>query len=160
MVTTSTAPDTSLTVEEMAELLNETEPGPRAHLAQLMARIGPVAMEALVEVVLRIESQGGMRTAAGRRRTPGGVLLYLTQGRVWHPTGARPAPPAPPLPLAEALASGPTDLMRGEANVKVVLTGRPTETLDKGDYVMLPLASPAPKNVPRGFPIPPAEGLH
>jgi hypothetical protein len=29
MATTSTVPDTSLTVEEMAELLNETEPGPR-----------------------------------------------------------------------------------------------------------------------------------
>ena len=159
MVTTPTVPASCLTVEEIADLLGEAEPRPCAQIAQLMTRLGPIAMTVLVEAVLSIEVQGGMLTAAGRRRTPGGILLYLTQGRVWHPAVTRPAPPAPPLPLAEALAQIPDDLMKGVANVKVVLTGRPKETLDRGEYVVLHLDSPGPKNVPRGLPIPPTDGL-
>ena len=94
MVTTPTVPASCLTVEEIADLLGEAEPRPCAQIAQLMTRLGPIAMTVLVEAVLSIEAQGGMLTAAGRRRTPGGVLLYLTQGRVWtQPWHARPSQP-------------------------------------------------------------------
>jgi hypothetical protein len=61
--------------------------------------------------------------------------------------------------LAEVLAQIPTDLMQGGANVKVVLTGRPKETQEKDTYIVLRLASQPPKNVPKGLPLPPADGL-
>ena len=153
---------TPLTADEITDLLGETAPSPCAQIRELAARLGPVAMTALVEAVLSIEAQGGLLREDGSRRTPGGVLFFLTRTRVLR-AGLAPRRPAPPpvstVPLAAFLPQVSPDLRKGVATVKVVLSGRPKESAEYGDVVALVLVSDPPQSFPRVLPLPPAEGL-
>lgn len=65
-------------VEEIATALGETEPRSRATIERSVAVLGIEAAQALRHEVETLETQGGMLTADGtRRRTPGGIYLYL-----------------------------------------------------------------------------------
>jgi hypothetical protein len=145
-------PELPRTPAAIADLLGETEPHPRQQLTWIAKRLGPRGMAVLVEAVLAIETQGGIVLPSGYRRTPGGVLFWLVK------TGWKP-PIVPSVPLAQALQTIPTDLRKGGATVKIILTGRPTETADLGEYVALLMESHAPQSVPKGLPTPPSEGV-
>ena len=43
--------------------------------------------------------------------------------------------------------------------MKMVLTGRPKETIERDGYVVAHMESTAPKNCPRGLPTPPTQGM-
>lgn len=65
-------------VDEIATSLSETEPRSKATIERSVAVLGIEAAQALRHEVEAIEAQGGMLTADGtRRRTPGGVYLFL-----------------------------------------------------------------------------------
>lgn len=68
-----------LTPAELAAQLGETEAEPRKLLRRLTRRLGPMVMTVLLEAVWKIEAQGGIVLPNGQRRTPGGVLFYLTK---------------------------------------------------------------------------------
>lgn len=158
VVTTPEVPSVPalLTVEEIAALLGETDAQPNIELRALMKRLGPLAMTALVDAVLKIEDQGGIPLSHGRRRTPGGVLFFLTRGGQWSRSWQNPAKAdtRPPAPLAAVVSTFPSDLMRGGATVKVVLVGRPKATSDQGAYVLFALEGKAPQSYPKGLPTP------
>jgi PHAX RNA-binding domain len=145
----------SLTPDEMLDLLGETAPEPRQQLQQIALRLGPVAMTALMDAVFTIEAQGGLLTGAGQRRTPGGVLFHLTRAGQRFPR-SHPTPAAPPALLSVALETTPPDLRKGVATVKLVLVGRPKETLERDEYVLVQMESHPPQSFPKGLPTPPS----
>lgn len=70
-------------VEEISTALGETEPRSRATIERSVAELGIEAAQALYQEVAAIEAGGGMATADGaRRRTPGGVYLFLLKQRM------------------------------------------------------------------------------
>ena len=130
---------------------------------------------ALLADTLTVEAQGGcLRLDNGQRRTRGGTFLRLAKTscsrqeraaifyappRPPHPPRVDLRPPVSMVPLTEVCLTWPRDLRKGGGSVKVVLTGRPTETLEQEDYILLQLESKAPQQYPRGLPVPPAQGL-
>jgi hypothetical protein len=148
-----------LSAEEIADLFGETEPEPRKQLAKLAARLGAQALTALVEAVSAIEAHGGLLLPDGRRRTPGGVLFYLTRVGLYTQSRRKARPPqVPALPLAEAVPTLP-HLRKGWSTMKVVLTGRPGEWLQQGEFVVVQMTSKISPSLPRGLPLPPTEGV-
>jgi hypothetical protein len=112
-----------------------------------------------------------------RRRTPGGVFLFLAKqdvrddtrrffkifglpAKAKKPAGTPakrhqvPKPKAAPKPPSdEAIAEAIEHLEFGEARqVKVVLTGRPKRIEQRGDAVIIGLRSERAPNLPKGLP--------
>ena len=150
---------TYLSVDEICEFLGETEAEPRSLIQRIARRLGPVAMEALLDAVTSIEAQGGLEApSTGQRRTPGGGLFALTKAGL-HPYSARQQPTARPrLPWTEALATLPTTLQKGYGKVKTTLVGRPKETAEVDSYVVFQLEAAPPESLPTGLPLPPTQG--
>jgi hypothetical protein len=149
----------------------------------VVQHLGVDAALALLQETLQVEAQGGLLVSSGRRRrTPGGVFLYLAKQRLpgrdrravfWpgpkrkkkKPAGTS-APSAPSFRWADRL-----DLAReaweslGEATtVKVTLIGRPGRVVERGDVVLTTLRGGNPPALPTrpssgqaGLPAPPAE---
>src|SRR5262245_56391313 len=69
----------ALLAATIADQLGEMKTEPRTLIRRLTRRLGPIAMTALLEAVWTIEREGGILLPDGRRRTPGGVLFYLTK---------------------------------------------------------------------------------
>lgn len=70
-------------VAEINAALNETDPRSMATVERSVAVLGIEAAQALRQEVEAIEAAGGMATADGaRRRTPGGVYMYLLKQRL------------------------------------------------------------------------------
>lgn len=70
-------------VDEIATALGETEPRSRATVERSVAVLGVESAQALRREVEAIEAQGGMLTADGsRRRTPGGIYMFLLKQRM------------------------------------------------------------------------------
>jgi len=70
-------------VDEIATALGETEPRSRATVERSVAVLGIDAAQALRHEVEALEAQGGMLTADGaRRRTPGGVYMFILKQRM------------------------------------------------------------------------------
>jgi hypothetical protein len=64
----------------IADQLGETEAGPRRLILRLVKHLGVDAALAFLKQTLEIEEQGGMMLPDGsRRRTPGGVWLFLVR---------------------------------------------------------------------------------
>jgi PHAX RNA-binding domain len=167
-----TRPAQPLTPETLAALLHEPA---LPVLRRCLRRLGQDRCAVLLAETLAVEAQGGCLQQDGQRRTPGGTFLrlaktactYAERGAIFYGQPLRPTRPAyvdrrPPIsvvPLTELWLTWPTDLRKGGGRVKVVLTGRPKETLEQEDYVICQLESKAPENYPRGLPVPPAQGL-
>lgn len=70
-------------VEEIATALGETASGPQATIERSVEKLGIDGARALHAEVQAIEAAGGMMTADGaRRRTPGGVYLFILKQRL------------------------------------------------------------------------------
>src|SRR5579871_2952712 len=69
-------------VQLLAETLGETESDPFTELAGVVEHFGEAFARALLIEVQEIEANGGILTKKGdRRRTPGGVFLFLARKR-------------------------------------------------------------------------------
>ena len=70
-------------VEEIVSALGEREPRSRATIERSVAVLGVEQAQALRREVEALEAQGGMMTADGaRRRTPGGVYMFIVKQRL------------------------------------------------------------------------------
>ena len=117
-----------------------------------------------------MEAQGGLLRQDGHRRTPGGTFFAIARRhcppgdwrRLSLNTARRPhvdrRPPVCGVPLTELWSAWPADMRKGGGKVKVVLTGRPKETLEPEGYVMLQMESTAPE-LPARLAGAPAQGL-
>ena len=70
-------------IEELIAALGETEDQGKGTLARVVTTLGVPEAQALLAETQAVEAGGGMLTADGsRRRTPGGVYLYLLKQRL------------------------------------------------------------------------------
>ncbi len=70
-------------VDEIASALGEREPRSKATIERSVAVLGIEEAQALRREVEALEAQGGVMTADGaRRRTPGGVYLFILKQRL------------------------------------------------------------------------------
>src|SRR5258708_18569108 len=68
--------------DQIAQMLGESDPSPLQQIRLIVEHFGPEFAQALLAEVEEIEANGGMTTSNGkRRRTPGGVYLYLARHR-------------------------------------------------------------------------------
>ncbi len=181
----SLSPEDQALADQLADQLGEDLPRVRKLIAALVHYCGAEAVKACFEETLAIEAQGGMLTNnRSRRRTPGGVFLYLLRGRIspdinrltfetYQPRPAnkkrKPKEPAPqaqnqppafePFDWSRRRDSIPALLAQpGEAtSVKITLIGRPGATHIESHTVLTTMEHTFKKvSLPRGVPTPPA----
>ena len=167
-------PDQSITyiVADIAAQLSETNPPALAQIKAIIEAVGEEQARVWLTETLDIEAQGGMKTKnKKRRRTPGGVYLYLARGKLPKETrrqifpyphkrkakgkGKQSKPPA--FRWEERLdiftEIEPTS---GEVQtVKLTLIGRPGKTIDKGQVMLTTMKSTKAPSLPKGLPKPP-----
>jgi hypothetical protein len=127
----------------------------------------------------------GITSNKKRRRTPGGVFLYIVRGQVppetrrtlWprqsrsshsfesgSVTGrgkSKSSRPHPTLPWEnrETLAE-PALAQKGVATtVKITLVGRPGKVIERNDAVIITMTGPKPPALPKGLPTLPADAV-
>ncbi len=165
------ADDVKATAADIARQLDETNPVAAEQIELIVQHIGAEAALALLQETLAAEAQGGMMLPDNtRRRTPGGVYLYLAKGRI--PYGVRVLiwpylktqakahkPQAEPPSPGESLALAKEALQQtGEATtVKITLIGRPGRIVEKADVVLTTMQDTKAPTLPKGLPAPPAE---
>ncbi len=163
--------DLKATAADIARQLDETNPVAVEQIELIVQHLGAEAALALLQETLAAEAQGGQMLPDGtRRRTPGGVYLYLAKGRIPYPVRvliwpylkthqkphqARVEPPSP----EECLALAREALQQaGEAStVKITLIGRPGRIVEKADVVLTTMQDTKAPTLPKGLPTPPAE---
>ncbi len=164
-------------VQSIAQALGETDRAVIAQLRRAMRVLGVDTIQALVAETQQIEAAGGMLTKDGsRRRTMGGVFFQLVLQRVssrdrWfvfrqdqgrrkgdRPPGSTSAPPTvqPPFSL-DALPEIINEVQTwgGATTVKITVIGRPTQTVARGEVVILGLINETAPSLPKGLPVPP-----
>ncbi len=164
-------------VQNIAQALGETDRAVLAQLRRAIRVLGVETTQALVAETQQIEAEGGMLTKDGsRRRTPGGVFFQLVLQRVptrdrWfvfrydqaRRKGSRPpadtgasAAGQPPFTL-DALPEIIAHFQRwgGASTVKITVIGRPTQTVARGEVVILGLINETAPSLPKGLPAPP-----
>ena len=147
----------------LAQQLGETKFHALQQLERCMVVLGADTMDELLRETERIEQGAGMQTQDGkRRRTKGGVFLYLARGRCtpdqraivfpvtdWQarkaarkarpPRTAPAAPvsaaPAPAAPAAPAVPDKATYFFPGVTTLKTTLKGRPVQSTVADGYV-------------------------
>jgi hypothetical protein len=160
---------------DIARQLAETNPIAKSQLEQVINRLGAQKAMELLEETMKVEAEGGMMTAdQTRRRTAGGIYLYLAKSHlspedrriIWpphlRPPDALKKPKTPIMPAItweERLSLTPEILKRkGEAfTVKITLIGRPGRVIEKGEVVLTSMQSQKVPALPKGLPIPPTE---
>jgi hypothetical protein len=170
------AEDPKTVAADIARQLDETNPDAVIQIERLIHHLGAESKDACLQETLAIEAQSGMLTSNKKRwRTPGGVFFYLVRGRtpvelqriIWPthtPAGEkRPKRPKRPrqtsvFPWAERLTMLAELIAKpGEGAVKITVVGRPNKTIERGDVVILTVASGNLPTLPKGLPTPPAE---
>ena len=165
-------PDQSITyiVADIAAQLSETNPVALAQIKAIVEAVGEDQARAWLTETLDIEAKGGMLTKnEKRRRTPGGVYLYLARGRLPKETqrqifpyphkrkgkGTQSKPPA--FRWEERLdIFSEIEPTSGEAQtVKLTLIGRPGKLIDKGQIMLTTMKSTKAPSLPKGLPKPP-----
>lgn len=148
---------------KIADRLDEESPNALAQIERTIERLGLERAEAFLQQAFEVEAQGGLMTNDGsRRRTLGGVYLYLIKSQIskrdryfiW------PIPKTPKLPKfewRERLAVAPEVLpYSGRARmVKITLLGRPGRIVEKGGVVLTTMQSRRPPSLPKAMPDPP-----
>ncbi len=162
--------DLKATATDIARQLDETNPVAVEQIELIVQHIGAEAALALLQETLAAEAEGGMMLPDNtRRRTPGGVYLYLAKGRIpyavrvqiwpYLKTQAKLKPQVEPLSPEECLALAKEALQQtGEATtVKITLIGRPGRIVEKADVVLTTMQDTKAPTLPKGLPAPPAE---
>jgi hypothetical protein len=168
-------------VNQIAERLEETNPNALRQIASILTRCGTEQTLSWFEEAITIEANGGLMIGdESRRRTPGGVFLYLARTRVsdelreeifprkkWQKgkkkklkqrrlAGRREKPaPIPPFEPGELRALVETSLQtRGEVeSVKIALTGRPGQIEKRPSLIVTSMEYPGKlPPFPRGMP--------
>ena len=166
----------------VAERLHEEKTIALFHIRRLYNHLGPDIIWDMIAETERIEAEGGMLFQDGsRRRTPGGVFLFLAKRRLSHEEWARIFPPKPqtnpqpqnpprpkitpaPAPVVEKITWETRAVLidtvragQGSAHtVRIMVIGRPTSVVERGNTVILTLTHNGPLlSAPKGVPIPP-----
>ncbi len=143
----------------IADMLQETEPEPRAEIAHIVERMGIEGSLQLLVKTLTVEGDGGMLLYnKSRRRTVGGI--YFTFFEYWgHKNTPKPkkSPPPDSVPFiwADRLSLIQEAAQEaGQANIpQLTLMGRPGKIIEKGNVVLTTLLpKPQPKDLPKGLP--------
>ncbi len=164
------------TIRIIAQTLGETDRAVLAQLRRAIRVLGTEAAHALVAETQQIEAEGGMLTKDGsRRRTPGGVFFQLVLQRVpsrdrWfifrhdqaRRTGSRPPadPGAPPVAQPPFTLDMLPEIINevqtwgGASTVKITVIGRPTQTVERGEVIVLGLINETAPSLPKGLPAP------
>jgi len=144
----------------IADMLQETEPEPRAAIAHIVERMGIEGALQILVKTLTVEGDGGMLLYnKSRRRTVGGI--YFVFFEYWgHKNTPKPKKSPPPdsvpfiwadrMPLIQNAAQE-----AGQASIpQLTLMGRPGKIIEKGNVVLttlLPKPQPT-KDLPKGLP--------
>ncbi|MBV7331901.1 hypothetical protein KFU94_27460 [Chloroflexi bacterium TSY] len=162
------------------EIIEALDERPAAKMVRdTVTTIGLERANAFFQQTLEIEANGGMETANGkRRRTPGGVFLYLVRKNVSteerkaiFPKNGKPSanrkkkssakPAVDPLKWEDALKYARALLQheKGQArSVEVKLIGRPAKVAKtQSCMVVMMEGKGAPKSLPKGLPTPPEQ---
>lgn len=137
----------------------------RGLIYAMVQNLGAEAAASLFEEVLRLEAEGGMPTADGaRRRTPGGLFIFLAKERLrGSDLAPKPRPAAPPPPPVDPFVwddrTSYVATLQEESGVagsaKLTVTGRPGRIVQRGDVVMALLRNEKSPALPKGLPQPP-----
>lgn len=149
---------------------------PNQGLIHLVVRvIGEERSLAILQEVIALEEQGGLMTKKGdRRRTPGGVFFNLVRRSASRPEkkimfpftrgnrgGVKKNKKQPNVVMTwdEAISFIQQDKQKtGEAKtVKTTLIGRPANTRDMGDCIIMRMKGKPPGALPKGLPVPPED---
>ena len=161
--------DLKATAADIARQLGETNPVAVEQIELIVQHIGAEAALALLQETLAAEAQGGMMLPDNtRRRTPGGVYLYLAKGRIpyavrvliWPYLKTQAHKPQVDLLSPEEWLALATEALQqaGEATtVKITLIGRPGRIVEKADVVLTTMQDTKAPTLPKGLPAPPAE---
>jgi len=166
-------------VTEIVQTLNEPQV---VLINQVVKILGEERARAFLQQTLEVEAKDGLMTANGdRRRTPGGVFLYLVrkgvsqserkaifqpmprrkQSRSPGPQKKRSKPPAERLSWSDALkyVNALHNHEKGMIRtVEVKLIGRPAKVAKaKTCMVAMMERKAAPKSLPKGIPVPPEQ---
>lgn len=158
-------------VATLAAQLGETKPQPLAQLGRVVEVLGADTAQQIVRDTLAIEAEGGRLTANGkRRRTSGGVFFQLVRERTPRellqqifpkqkkqgPRRTRKVHPRLPIESLDTLLSELTDY--GTATtVKITVIGRPGQTMQRGEVVIVGMTSDRAPTLPAGLPVPPQQ---
>jgi hypothetical protein len=156
---------------DIARKLGESNAQAVIQIERIVHHLGLETAQTALKEALAVEAEGGMLTDdQKRRRTPGGVFFYLIRGRtppelrpiIWpaHRTSAQKAArkPAATFPW-ETRAKILSELIAkpGDGTVKMTIIGRPSKIIERGDLVLMTIASAKAPSLPKGLPTPPAE---
>jgi hypothetical protein len=168
----SADPHVAADARRIAESLHE----PLNWLIENVVKVlGVARADALLAQVEEIEASGGMMTVAGdRRRTAGGVFLYLLKGQIRadeyelifrtgpkkpRPVDAAGKPRGDPAPLApmawdeaRAEVSRLIKLPLERVSVKITLVGRPSQVSKTKSCVVVAMKGSRPPSLPKGLP--------
>jgi len=166
----------------VARRLREKDPIALSQIRRLYNHFGTDIMWGMIAETERIEAEGGMLLVDGsRRRTPGGVFLFLAKKRLSREERTRIFSPKPqtnpqsqnspqskqtpvPAPIVEKITwdtraslIGTVRKGQGKAHtVRIMVNGRPTSVVERGSMVILTLTHNGPlPTVPKGVLIPP-----
>lgn len=165
-------------INTLADQLGETERGPRSQIARIVRGVGVEFARELYQRTLETEGQGGLMLPDGsRRRTVGGVFIYLARAQVSSELRLKIFPPRrkksqkavrqspsasaarPPLLWNERAEVIETLRAQSGAihSLKVVLIGRPERLEQTEEQVTLWIADSVDQvTLPRGVPTPPS----
>lgn len=158
----------SAVTQAIAQALDETNAIALDQIQRAVECLGEVESQALLQEALDIETKGGMLTSnEERRRTPGGVFLYLVRTRttpkqrryIWPKLKKKKTSENPIFDWNDriALVNQATESL-GEANtVKITLIGRPGRVVEKNNVVLTVMMGSKAPPLPRGLPTPPTE---
>ncbi len=163
--------DLKATAAAIVQQLGETNSVAVEQIELIVQHLGAEAALALLQETLAAEAQGGMMLPDNtRRRTPGGVYLYLAKGRIpyavrvqiwpYLKTQAKPHKPQVDLLSPEewlALAAEALQQAGEATTVKITLIGRPGRIVEKADVVLTTMQDTRAPTLPKGLPSPPAE---
>ncbi len=166
------------TARAIAQVLHERAPTPRGQIERIVECCGAEQAHAWLRESQEIEANGGMLTRDGsRRRTPGGVYLYLVRQRLRQAqrhddlrrifgrpmlTSIQPEnahaltpPAAPTWEDRGTLVEHAREQSGKVTRVKITIIGRPGRTVERPQFTLLMLTDSGPlPSLPKGIPVP------
>ncbi len=167
-IMTELSPEIQATVKKITTALNEEAPMAVGQITRVVERLGNERALQFLEEALQIEDEGGMSTSdEKRRRTPGGVYLYLIRKQIPGPDRRYIWPQNKKKKTVQSAFAWPERIslasealkQKGEAKtVKITLIGRPGRIVKKEKVILTVLQDrKGPPTLPKGLPQPPKE---